>query len=82
MLTTTPRPPRTEAPLHNTRPKPPEWRPPNDAVDGRPDPDNPLGHLTADQILDLTNGLLEDWDCPTITELGLCRAHHRKSRAG
>lgn len=71
-MLTTATPPSVEAPLRNTDPV---RRPPNHAVDGRPDPDNPLGHLTPEQVADLTNGLLEDWDRPTMTELGLCRAH-------
>lgn len=37
--------------------------------------ENPLAELDADRIDELTNALLEDWDCPTMTALGLCRAH-------
>ncbi len=58
---------------HNLQPKPTGWTPPN--AHGIPDRDRPLAHLDAIQHQALFNALLEDWDNPVFTELGLCRAH-------
>ena len=57
----------------NFQPKPRGWTPPNEHTE--PDPERPLDHLDATQRNVLINGLLEDWDNPIFTELGLCRAH-------
>ncbi len=57
----------------NFQDKPPGWKPPNE--DAALDPDHPLAHLDPIQHQVLFNGLLEDWDNPVFTELGLCRAH-------
>jgi hypothetical protein len=46
-------------------------RPPDESdAEGRP-----LADLTPDEYTLLIDQLLEDWDCPTMTELGLCRVH-------
>ncbi|MEA5547612.1 hypothetical protein VB816_21770 [Limnoraphis robusta CCNP1324] len=58
---------------HNLQGKPAGWTPPN--AHGIPHPDRPLAHLDAIQHQALFNALLEDWDNPVFTELGLCRAH-------
>ena len=58
---------------HNLQRKPPGWTPPNEHA--IPDRDDPLAHLDPIQHQVLFNGLLEDWDNPVYTELGLCRAH-------
>jgi hypothetical protein len=58
---------------HNLQRKPPGWTPPNQHA--IPDPERPLDHLDDIQYEVLFNGLLEDWENPVFTELGLCRAH-------
>jgi hypothetical protein len=44
------------------------------------DPLDPLHGFTPAQLDDLVDDLLEDWDCPDLTELGLCRAHRLSLR--
>ncbi len=39
-------------------------------------PNAPLAHLSDDEYTLLIDQILEDWDCATLSELGLCRAHH------
>jgi|GEM_PF-2126909 len=39
------------------------------------DPSDPIAHLDAPDLDELTQNLLEDWDNPVFTPLGLCRAH-------
>jgi hypothetical protein len=57
----------------NLQRKPPGWTPPN--PNGIPNHQRPLDHLDEIQYEVLFNGLLEDWENPVYTELGLCRAH-------
>lgn len=62
--------------LRNTAPKPP-------GHDARPEfenPADPLDGFSPEQIEDLIDDLLEDWEHPELTELGLCRAHNLSLR--
>ncbi|MCC5823438.1 MAG: hypothetical protein LAT64_05925 [Phycisphaerales bacterium] len=59
--------------LRNTAPRPAS--PPRPAAPPPVDPARPLAGIDPERLCELRDDLLEDWDCPTMTDLGLCRAH-------